>query len=823
MPNSTDTKLNELVINETTEELLKSQEIQPNQIYVTPDEDGPQITKTSQLENDGEDGSSPYATKEDIAGIDILEPASQSKLGGVRVWVDRDSFLNISTEKLEIVNNLALIKNTSTNSYKVESVVDKNADTINIPDSYNGLVIDEICEYAFADMINIKTITIGKNIKRMGTGAFSGCINCDTINFNAINFEDNISEDIAKKYYISNIFGPMLLESLQEEFAENESLNDIINLVNNKVLLKNIWTDTLWFYNVGINVSDGITINFGNNVSHIPSFLFSPRFNTYNTLFEALPANINYSFSQKITMAFSTDFELGGATENDENLNKCLKRFIERRDDYLTNVINIKKINWGTGIDSIGVGAFAYSNIETDIYFPDNITTINSFAFLGASTFSMSKFIQPHPLLLLIYNSAKPAYCINSLIIPNTIKYVGYRVFDGLNIDNLVFDSADLINTEINLDSTSCILYLAKEAKKLYELDDSYPELLQILGNYILYIDAMYHYRMFFPISLKEDEIPSPCDLSIPSNTKLLTLSVDQTTHYSVADSLFSKGSLSGDLYKYSERPADGGYSRYTLLEKINITNNIPDYITITDLNGSEISEMWPRDRLKIVYKQSLSDGYSVKEINTNPTLGQYVAVWFYHKNSDYLPRNSEELIDSTVIPMDDNIYRVNATVDILFDLCYDDIYYSTDDEVDKIESYYPSRIYSSKNIIKILDTYKDKPVTEINENLFVPMTYKRIELGINSYLSNSADSGYNGEIDLYHWDWASEEFILKNDSQYRFFDEVNTNIITKNIYVLKSVDDNAVDRNTFLDDTNLWTKSTTMYNDEEYYLYTRN
>ena len=84
MPNSTDTKLNELVINETTEELLKTQEIQPNQLYVTPDEDKPSVTRTSQLVNDG-DGDSPFVTEDQIAGIDVLESASKSKLGGIRL------------------------------------------------------------------------------------------------------------------------------------------------------------------------------------------------------------------------------------------------------------------------------------------------------------------------------------------------------------------------------------------------------------------------------------------------------------------------------------------------------------------------------------------------------------------------------------------------------------------------------------------------------------------------------------------------------------------------------------------------------------------
>lgn len=38
MAQSTDTKVNEFIINATTEELLKTQTIQPNQIYVTPDD-----------------------------------------------------------------------------------------------------------------------------------------------------------------------------------------------------------------------------------------------------------------------------------------------------------------------------------------------------------------------------------------------------------------------------------------------------------------------------------------------------------------------------------------------------------------------------------------------------------------------------------------------------------------------------------------------------------------------------------------------------------------------------------------------------------------
>ena len=98
MATSKDTKLNELVINETTEEILQSQEVQPNQLYITPDEDNTinfNEVKLSEFINDG-NGSSPFATEDFVTKSGVNGLIDSISVNGENQTIDENKNVDIT-------------------------------------------------------------------------------------------------------------------------------------------------------------------------------------------------------------------------------------------------------------------------------------------------------------------------------------------------------------------------------------------------------------------------------------------------------------------------------------------------------------------------------------------------------------------------------------------------------------------------------------------------------------------------------------------------------------------------------------------------------
>ena len=98
MATSKDTKLNELVINETTEEILQSQEVQPNQLYITPDEDNTinfNEVKLSEFINDG-NGSSPFATEDFVTKSGVNGLIDSISVNGQAQTIDENKNVDIT-------------------------------------------------------------------------------------------------------------------------------------------------------------------------------------------------------------------------------------------------------------------------------------------------------------------------------------------------------------------------------------------------------------------------------------------------------------------------------------------------------------------------------------------------------------------------------------------------------------------------------------------------------------------------------------------------------------------------------------------------------
>lgn len=836
MPNSTDTKLNELVINETTEELLQTQEIQPNQLYVTPDEDGPEITKTSDLTNDGEDGSSKYATEAYVRNnggkinsisvngepqtidekknvdikIDLQEvpPATKGKLGTIRLWEDEESYLNISTVKAEVFDNIVLVKKTETNTYRVDGCEDNKVTEITIPDSYNGILVDEISPYAFYNINTAKTITIGRNIKKMGKGAFYGCTGCETLNFNPIDMESVVDEDMALRYYLVSLF---LSLGAGFDSSDEEEVKKYMQIMSEST---SIGEDNLWFFDLGKDVKDGVTINIGDEVTQIPSTLFSPIFSSLSYLHRPIwpfdeDADYPSSVGQNMTMLMYTDPEamasvVGG---NYGSIGNFMERF--------KHVIRIKKLNWDKACKKINVGAFAFCNIPTDITIPDSIESIGSYAFLASSTYVVYGYL--NSLASIMSGSLTLETHLNyieELHIPSSVKNLGYRVFDGAPIIQLYIDNPELLKISVPNSEEEQLNLINEFIPKLFNITfEKYPYITESMLVSYLYLKMFLEQYTFIDLNKNLTSI------NIPSSAVLddVVFDNDSGSTNMLASFYHCDATANEIVIPYFLKKETDEYKTYCALSKIQITNEAPEYIKITDLDGNEISEMYPTDQLKIEYIKELEPDYSIYEINSNNGLGFGHTLIPKDIGPDDLPKESEINVD--LIEKAPNTYMVCYADDIKFDLCYQDVYYELAGR--QPDYYVTSKLFSERDSIKILDTFKGINVSEVRESLFIPTKiYERIEFGMNHSLY-SESSGY----DAFNWNWKVKEIVLKNHSQYSHFVD-NINEVMNKVYVLKTVDDersgaSGKERNTYLDEN--FTRTTTTLDGLDYYLYTRN
>lgn len=68
-----------------------------------------------------------------------------------------------------------------------------NGSDLIIPDTYNGLPVTEIKNFAFYNCSDLLRVTIGKNVKNIEDSAFYECNNIEAVTFNAVSCNDFVS------------------------------------------------------------------------------------------------------------------------------------------------------------------------------------------------------------------------------------------------------------------------------------------------------------------------------------------------------------------------------------------------------------------------------------------------------------------------------------------------------------------------------------------------------------------------------------------------------------------------------------------------------
>ena len=212
----------------------------------------------------------------------------------------------------------------------------------------NDYSVTAIGEFALANC-NSTSITIPSSITSLGTGAFANCKNLTELNYNA---------------------------------------TSVGNLSSNNYV----------FYNAGQN-TNGITINFVNGVSTIPSYLFA-----------------------------STNSTAGAPNITQINMPSTLTTINSYAFAYLSN---LKSITLPSSLTSIGKFAFSYCSGLTSITLPSSLTSIERNAFFSCSRLTEVDLSNCASLTSIGDSAFYGCSGLTSITLPSSLTSIGKSAFNG--------------------------------------------------------------------------------------------------------------------------------------------------------------------------------------------------------------------------------------------------------------------------------------------------------------------------------------------------------------------------------------------------------
>lgn len=285
---------------------------------------------------------------------------------------------------------------------------------LNIPNS-----VTTINRVAFYECLGITSLTLGQNLTTLGMGAFANLQNLTEINFNSINMPD---------LYPIEEFGTAVM---QEDYDTAEAIIAQYGRIENNAIFANAGRE-----------ADGITLNFGDGVTHVPATLFSPA---------ALDAT-------NIALYLGSFGSLGDANSL-------------QNADALAVYPNITKINFNQ-IKTIGACAFqtALVKYRGTLEIPEGVTSI------GSAAFSCNVDVNDASSILT---------GIQTIRFPSTLQSMGYfTTAASLSIKTVYLDSPNILNQPIQNESD---IY-----KQTFFIPDVYMSVLRNLRKPIsdLYVTA---------------------------------------------------------------------------------------------------------------------------------------------------------------------------------------------------------------------------------------------------------------------------------------------------------------------------------------------
>ena len=368
---------------------------------------------------------------------------------------------------------------------------------------------NKIGSYAFYECTSLKSVTIGDSVQSIGAYAFCLCdgLTSVTIGENVQSIGDRAFSGCTA--LTSVIIGESVQSIGNYAFYESTAIEEInFNATNCADLSENNYV----FSNAGEN-GNGIKVTFGNNVTHIPVYLFCPY--SYTT-----------SYSPKITSA-----TIGESVQSigDRAFSDCtaltsieIPNSVQSIGNYaFYNCTSLTSVTIGNGVKSMGTGAFAWDNGFESVYYNG---TIDDWAQIEFADYDANPLYFGADLYI---NGVKQTEIIINAQTINAYAFYHCRsltkVTIGENVQSIsksAFRYCDAIE-EINFNATNCE-DLNSNNCVFYDAGKVGNGIKVTFGNNVTHIPAY----LFYPYSYDTSYFPKITSVTIGNSVQSIGSSV---------------------------------------------------------------------------------------------------------------------------------------------------------------------------------------------------------------------------------------------------------------------------------------------------------
>lgn len=275
------------------------------------------------------------------------------------------------------------------------SLASNNFKTINLPNT-----LENIKDYAFTDLNQLKEIILQSSITSIGMGVFKNCNSLNVINLDTTNITSLSSELFKNCESLSNIALPVVAKKIEMNCFDGATKLESLDISKIEEL------DEYAFANSGIK-----NITLPNSIQSIPDYLF------YNSKLENIVISSNIKTIG--SYAFEDCYELSSVTFN-EGLE-------EIKNEAFKNT-KLSSITLPNSLTTLGEKAFSSIVSLTQIELPNSIEVLPSFVFQYAQ---IENIIIPSSVKKIEAGAFLGCSSLDNIIIPSNVIEIGANIFDG--------------------------------------------------------------------------------------------------------------------------------------------------------------------------------------------------------------------------------------------------------------------------------------------------------------------------------------------------------------------------------------------------------
>lgn len=478
-------------------------------------------------------GSSAFKDCETLESIQILETVSEigenlfencnnlesiNYAGSLENWIALAKGADIGIEddcKIVFSSKELTYQLSKDWSYFIVTGSNKYATKIVVPETYDGLLVQEIGEYAFDGCKYLYEITIPKTVNRIGTGAFRDASSLHNIDLNngitIIEDEAFLNCQNLQTIQLSDqliSIGASAFKGCKNLVSIN--IPDTVTNLGHSVFYE---CDSL----ISVTLGDSVTvipdyafynssirnITFGANVRIIGQYVFSNCMqltqivlpNTIEIIgdyaFYENPFLEEVIFSESITEIGVSAFSKG---QNLQSVDLSDTKITIVKDNAFSNISQLKEVKLPVTVITIGKSAFAECQSLQSVQGMANVKTIKEYAFSNCYHLSSVDFAEG---LEIVEDYAFYYASIDNFEFPNSLNYIGSYAFAACNPDNgaLILKGATYIGS-----------YAFMNCGQIYDIELS--ENLEVISDYAFSQVYGVYFRTF--------------DVEIPDSVKII-------------------------------------------------------------------------------------------------------------------------------------------------------------------------------------------------------------------------------------------------------------------------------------------------------------